>query len=922
MADQLTEEQIAEFREAFMLFSEDANEMTEKEIQELRDWKARCDELRSEWHEEDDVLQQLQELHGTGARLLGETKDTPVVAPLISMDVELEILDIAVLARFTQRFKNPTDGLLNVTYAFPVLPSASVTHLDAHLGDWVVVGQVVEKQAARQEFQTAQKERKAAVLLEKAAGDLMRLKLGQLGPQETVVINLEMTMQLQNQSNGELRFALPMIVDHRYPLADVLTTEAHEEILATMEAAQGPGTGNFSFQAKVQMPSEVLQIFSPSHVEMGCHLEGCKATAQMASVTMPDSEIVLTLQMSEPLAPRCWLQPGDEGSMLYAVLYPEENVLQHLNPVEDSPKEFIFLLDRSGSMQGPAISAARSALQLFLRSLPLGCHFDIIGFGSTWRSLFESSLAYDEKSLGKASKHVKFVEADMGGTELLRPLQYLQSRPVPEGFQRRVILLTDGQVANTQDVMHLVASLPNNTEVYTVGFGRSVSHSLVEGIAENGRGAADFVLGTAELDTTVIRQLTRAMRGCAPRLTQVNCSGLKEVSPIELAPYGGSHRGVPCSGQRVVIAAVVEGLQGNSLQLTVQKNDGQSGCIDVPVEIVQNRVMQSIVGKALIDDAMKGMPRTQDRIVRLGTQFQIVTKYTSLIAVSTETALDLPVSSVSANRELPNRPCSSGSGCISTKQLSSLMRCLGQTPTEAELQDMINEVDCDGNGTIDFPEFLEMQARKMKDTDTEEELVEAFRVFDRNGTGFITAAEFRHVMTNLGEALSDDEIDEMFRCADIACDLKEPATESIETEFVAVDPATLLTKQKAWLQELVLLQAFDGSWRDSPELRDVLGLPTQVFQTAGGHWATALVLAALQLYLPSLLAEWELLARKAQAWLSQTNMKTALSDALQLLQQLAPLWPKTPPPVVKNRGPPRRCAGVCYEEMVKMMLAK
>ncbi|KAH8095800.1 hypothetical protein JL720_3129 [Aureococcus anophagefferens] len=87
-----------------------------------------------------------------------------------------------------------------------------------------------------------------------------------------------------------------------------------------------------------------------------------------------------------------------------------------------------------------------------------------------------------------------------------------------------------------------------------------------------------------------------------------------------------------------------------------------------------------------------------------------------------------------------------GDGTITTKELGTVMRSLGQNPTEAELADMINE---------------------MKDTDSEEEILEAFKVFDKDGNGFISAAELRHIMTNLGEKLTDEEVDEMLREADI-----------------------------------------------------------------------------------------------------------------------------------------------------------
>jgi calmodulin len=106
-------------------------------------------------------------------------------------------------------------------------------------------------------------------------------------------------------------------------------------------------------------------------------------------------------------------------------------------------------------------------------------------------------------------------------------------------------------------------------------------------------------------------------------------------------------------------------------------------------------------------------------------------------------------------------------GYITIKELGEIMKNLGQQPTEAELQDMINEVDVDGNGNIDFKEFLGLMARKMRDTDTEEELIEAFKVFDRDGNGLISAQELKHVMISLGEKITDEEVDEMIKEADI-----------------------------------------------------------------------------------------------------------------------------------------------------------
>ncbi|CAM8916665.1 unnamed protein product [Rhodiola kirilowii] len=105
-------------------------------------------------------------------------------------------------------------------------------------------------------------------------------------------------------------------------------------------------------------------------------------------------------------------------------------------------------------------------------------------------------------------------------------------------------------------------------------------------------------------------------------------------------------------------------------------------------------------------------------------------------------------------------------GRITAKELATVMRSLGQNPTELQLQDMINEVDADKNGTIDLHEFLNLMASKMKDFDSGEQLKEAFKVFDKDQNGFISAAELRHVMANLGQKLSKEDVDEMIREAD------------------------------------------------------------------------------------------------------------------------------------------------------------
>jgi calmodulin len=106
-------------------------------------------------------------------------------------------------------------------------------------------------------------------------------------------------------------------------------------------------------------------------------------------------------------------------------------------------------------------------------------------------------------------------------------------------------------------------------------------------------------------------------------------------------------------------------------------------------------------------------------------------------------------------------------GAITAKELAAVMKSLNQDPSEQEVNEMIAEVDYDGNGRIDFEEFVTLMHRKNKETDTEEEVINAFKVFDKDSQGYISSNELRHIMTTLGDKLTEEEVDEMIREADI-----------------------------------------------------------------------------------------------------------------------------------------------------------
>lgn len=179
--------------------------------------------------------------------------------------------------------------------------------------------------------------------------------------------------------------------------------------------------------------------------------------------------------------------------------------------METARAEYLFLLDRSGSMSGARIEKAKQALVFFLRSLPQQSYFDVYSFGNSFKAMFGKSCKYDNATLKRAVDAVESMSANMGGTNIGSALEAIFSSPVIEGYPKQIFLLTDGAVSNTEGVIQLVGQHTKFCRVHTIGIGNGASPALIQGCAEKGKGRHIFIQDDANVSAKIIELLSAAL---------------------------------------------------------------------------------------------------------------------------------------------------------------------------------------------------------------------------------------------------------------------------------------------------------------------------------------------------------------------------------------------------------------------------
>lgn len=436
-----------------------------------------------------------------------------------------------------QTFVNLEPNAIEAVYTFPLPDGAAVCGFEVVTGTHVLTGTVEESDRAVEKYDDAIAEGHGAFMLEQDRPDVFTARAGNIKPRQAATIRLTYVCAL-DRVDKSIRVVFPTTLAPRYQTAtatDPIEAAIDGDALNPPHVLSVPY--GLSMEVDVALGRELSRVSSPSHsINVINGEDGTCRVTLAGGIAEMDRDVVLLIDLKREHAPQVQAAPGREGETFLAVTFVPE--FDEAELVERRKGETVFVLDCSGSMQGPSIMQATAALELCLRSMSIGDTFNICRFGSNWDLLSNEPLVYGQETFDRALAYVR-QGANLGGTELYPPLEAVLSVAPPPGVVRNVILLTDGQVTNEQAVIDLARKHRAHNRIFSFGIGAAASSFLVKGIARASGGAAEFISAGERIDDKVLRTFGRL---ASPAVTDVSIDwdGCDVQTLAELLPvYDG-----------------------------------------------------------------------------------------------------------------------------------------------------------------------------------------------------------------------------------------------------------------------------------------------------------------------------------------------------------------------------------------------
>jgi len=436
--------------------------------------------------------------------------------PLKSTTVDVKVSGVIADVRVVQRYRNEGTEALEARYVFPASTRAAVTALTMRVGERVVQAQIREKQAARREYEGAKQAGKSASLLEQHRPNVFQMSIANLMPGDEIDVELRYSETII-PTDGTYRFVFPMVVGPRYNGAPGRESHQAETWIAqpTLRAGVAP-KAVLAMTVEVASPIPVQDLTSPSHrFEIEDAGSRSVKAALPAAVEHANRDIVIEYRLAgREIASGVLVHEGRDENFFLAMIEPPARVATDAIV----PREYVFVLDVSGSMHGFPIDIAKALLRGLVANLRPTDTFNIIPFAGGHLLLARQSLPATRENVEAARR---FIDGQRGGgsTELLAALRTALALPAEAGRARSFVIITDGYVSIEKEAMDLVRANLGQANVFAFGIGSSVNRFLIEGLARAGRGEAFIVLNSqqAAIEADRFRRYIEA-----PLLTRIN----------------------------------------------------------------------------------------------------------------------------------------------------------------------------------------------------------------------------------------------------------------------------------------------------------------------------------------------------------------------------------------------------------------
>ncbi|HKO97410.1 MAG TPA: VIT domain-containing protein [Pyrinomonadaceae bacterium] len=555
--------------------------------------------------------------------------------PLKDTRVDISVSGVIADVKIVQTYRNEGSRPINASYVFPASTRAAVYAMRMKIRDQVIVAKIKEKEAAKKEFDKAKEDGKSASLLEQNRPNVFSMSLANIMPQDQVEIELRYT-ELLVPTDGTYEVVYPTVVGPRYSNQPEATASKDDSFVKNPYLHQGSQpTSTLHISARISSGVPIQDLDCTSH-----QITPIWQSSTVAQLTLDDEnafrgnrDFVLRYRLAgNQIASGLLLFQGDEENFFLYMAQPPQRVAN-----EDIPaREYIFVVDVSGSMDGFPLNTSKQLLRDLIGQLKPTDLFNVVLFAGDSTTLSPKSLQANQENIALAIRLLEDRRGS-GGTELLPAMQQAMGLPREAGFSRSIVLVTDGYISGEQGVFDYIRQNLNDCNVFSFGIGSSVNRYLVEGVAKAGMGEPFVVTNEAEapgiaakfreyIQTPVLTDIEIRTNGF--ETYDVQPSHLPDLLAQRPVILFGKWRG-PVTGTFELRGKTGRGDYMTTLDVGgVQPEEG-------------NRALRYLWARSRIAElsdygSRSVTPERVKEITTLGLKYSLLTQYTSFIAVLEE----------------------------------------------------------------------------------------------------------------------------------------------------------------------------------------------------------------------------------------------------------------------------------------------